>query len=92
VLITVGDALLPPSSNGEDHLRSAMIDCVRKLNGDTRKVVQARYGDGTSCEDIATSVGRSVQGIYAILKRARTALADCVKRIDPSLIRECKDV
>jgi hypothetical protein len=33
-----------------------------------------------------------VQGVYAILKRARTALADCVKRIDPSLIREYKDV
>jgi RNA polymerase sigma-70 factor, ECF subfamily len=88
VLIAVGDAFPAPTEGGEENLRNAMIDCVRKLSGNVRNVIEARYGDGKSCEQIATTIGRSVQGVYAILKRARVTLSDCVKRIEPTVIRE----
>ncbi len=59
-------------------MRSAMADCVAALSGDARRVVEARYCQEHSCEAIAAQVKRSVQAVYAILKRVRQALASCV--------------
>ncbi len=65
-------------------LRTAMAQCVEKLGGDARQVVESRYRDCLSCETIAGRIGRSVQSVYAILKRARVALAACVRDAHPS--------
>jgi RNA polymerase sigma-70 factor (ECF subfamily) len=68
VLARVGEAFEPDP------------DCVGKLAPAARRVVEARWGEGADCEAIARRLGRSVQGVYALLKRARLALADCVDR------------
>lgn len=68
----------PPDALGD--LRAAMAGCLDRLPDDSRSIVTGRYADDLSCEDIAARVGRSVQGVYAVLKRLRLALQDCVER------------
>lgn len=68
----------PPDALGD--LRAAMAGCLDRLPEDSRAIVTGRYRDDLSCEDIAARVGRSVQGVYAVLKRMRLALQDCVER------------
>jgi RNA polymerase sigma-70 factor (ECF subfamily) len=59
-------------------MRVAMAECVSALAGDARTVIEARYCQDLSCEAIAAKVRRSVQAVYAILKRVRVSLAVCV--------------
>ncbi len=59
-------------------MRVAMAECVSALAGDARRVIEARYCQGLTCEAIAAQVQRSVQAVYAILKRVRISLAVCV--------------
>jgi RNA polymerase sigma-70 factor (ECF subfamily) len=78
------DALAPAfeqtaSETGAD-LRQAMADCVDKLPPEARTVVEGRYGSDRSCEELAEEIGRSVQGVYGMLKRLRLALARCVQQ------------
>ena len=64
--------------NRHRRMRVAMAECVSGLKGDARRVIEARYCQDLSCEVIATQIERSVQAIYAILKRVRVSLATCV--------------
>ncbi len=68
-------------------LREALADCVDKLPPSIRAVLESRYREDRSCDDIAARLGRSVQGVYAVLKRARATLADCIARISPPVNR-----
>ena len=61
-------------------LRDVMSACVERLEGVARTVVEARYRENEPCEAIAQRVKRSVQSVYSILKRARSALLECVDR------------
>jgi RNA polymerase sigma-70 factor, ECF subfamily len=63
-----------------DDLQEAMARCVDKLDGDAKRAIQARYRDGLDVPAIAGAIGRSVQGAYAVLKRARLSLEACVER------------
>lgn len=72
------EAVFPlPTDNG---LADAMARCVEKLPADARQAIQGRYGEGLAVPEIATRLGRTVQGVYAVLKRARLALEICVNR------------
>lgn len=64
----------------EDELPEVMARCVEKLGSDARQAVLSRYGEGLDVAQIAARLGRSVQGVYAVLKRARIALEECVAR------------
>ncbi|MHC4914162.1 MAG: sigma-70 family RNA polymerase sigma factor [Planctomycetota bacterium] len=66
--------------DGRQDLRDSLAACMAKLSELARQVIQARYGAGLSCQDIAGKLSRSVQSIYAILKRSRLSLAECVER------------
>jgi RNA polymerase sigma-70 factor, ECF subfamily len=72
------DELDDESVARHSRMRMAMAECVSSLAGDARCVVEARYCENLSCELIATHVKRSVQAVYAMLKRVRLSLADCV--------------
>lgn len=69
-------------------LRDIMAECLDKLQGVARAVVQARYAGGLACEQIARQIHRSVQSVYAILKRARGALSQCVEQARKKDARE----
>jgi RNA polymerase sigma-70 factor (ECF subfamily) len=64
----------------EPDLRDALSRCLGKLSRVAREIVEGRYGEGLACEQIASRLRRSVQSVYAIIKRARMALSECVDR------------
>jgi RNA polymerase sigma-70 factor (ECF subfamily) len=61
-------------------LSEAMAQCLAQLHEAPRGVLEARYGRSLSCEQIAVEMGRTIQSIYALIKRARVSLSDCVDR------------
>jgi RNA polymerase sigma-70 factor (ECF subfamily) len=63
-----------------DH-RAALSACLESLPGESRKLIAMRY-DGTSgnAARLAAHFGRSVQSIYAQIKRIKVALRECVAR------------
>jgi RNA polymerase sigma-70 factor (ECF subfamily) len=66
-----------------DDRRDRMRNCLAKLPPEIRRVVEGRYADGLDCQAIADRIGRSVHSVYAVLKRARLALASCIERAMP---------
>jgi RNA polymerase sigma-70 factor, ECF subfamily len=61
-------------------LSAAMAHCLSQIHEAPREVLEARYGRSRSCEQIAAEMGRTIQSIYALIKRARVSLAECVDR------------
>lgn len=85
VIELVGGHFEPGAPDGLATLREAMASCLSSLPQDQRSIIDGRYRDDLTCEAIAEQVGRSVQGVYAVLKRVRVALQDCVeRRLGPS--------
>lgn len=58
---------------------TALKKCVSKLPAKQKNILNLRYADGMNCEEIAGVVHRSVQGIYAVLKRLKGSLRTCVE-------------
>jgi RNA polymerase sigma-70 factor (ECF subfamily) len=59
--------------------QAALMACLEKLPPRSRRLIVLRY-DGGSAEQLAAAFGRSVQGIYAQVKRIKQALRRCVER------------
>lgn len=61
--------------------RSALMSCLESLPESSRQLIAQRY-DGTTSDmtQLAARFGRSVQGIYARVKRIKAALRECVER------------
>jgi RNA polymerase sigma-70 factor (ECF subfamily) len=53
--------------------------CLEKVGGTMRLVLHWRFLEEAGCDEIARRLGRSVQGAYALIKRARQALRECVQ-------------
>ena len=60
--------------------RDALRACLAKVDGDARRVLELRYGEKFDVTRIARAIGRTVQASYAILKRTKEMLRDCVER------------
>ncbi len=69
-----------PAEAADPRVAASMARCVAELAGDAREAIIGRYRLGLDVPSIAARIGRSVQGTYAVLKRARLALEDCVER------------
>lgn len=86
-LDAVGKQFADEQNNNEDRQRldnmlALLQGCMQKLGSAARRIMEMRYGGekASSCEEIAAMTGKSIQAIYASLKRCREALADCVDR------------
>jgi RNA polymerase sigma-70 factor (ECF subfamily) len=65
----------------EDQHREALLACLEKLSEENRALLMMRYdGSAADAGELASRFGRSVQGIYAMLKRIKAALRVCVQR------------
>ncbi|MBI4565444.1 MAG: hypothetical protein HY716_12190 [Planctomycetes bacterium] len=53
---------------------------MKSLRGLSRKIITLRYGSALDVPQIAGSIGKTVQATYALLKRVRLAIRDCVNR------------
>lgn len=71
----------------DGRLRETLAECVRKLSPNVRAVLECRYRDDCSCEATAARLGRTVQSVYAVLKRARLSLSECIALADSELHR-----
>lgn len=63
-----------------DHRAEALQGCLRKLPEAHRKIVVWRYYEDCGVEEIAAKSERTVEAVYRLLSRIRTALNDCVRR------------
>jgi len=59
--------------------QDALRHCLDGLPSQSRRIVLQRYRDG-DIEVLANRLKRSVQAVYAILKRIKKSLRDCVER------------
>jgi RNA polymerase sigma-70 factor (ECF subfamily) len=61
--------------------RAALTACLENLPGESRKLIAMRYdGRSGNVARLAAHFGRSVQSIYAQIKRIKVALRECVGR------------
>ncbi len=67
------------SETASDDRRAALLACLAAIPERSRKMLGERYA-GWSAESLAARYGRSVQGIYALIKRVKQTLRDCVDR------------
>jgi RNA polymerase sigma-70 factor len=61
--------------------QQALMACLEKLPPASRRLIVLRYdGSVDGADQLAGRFGRSVQGIYAQIKRIKQALRQCVER------------
>jgi RNA polymerase sigma-70 factor (ECF subfamily) len=60
--------------------RDALRECLAKVDGDARRILELRYAEKLEVGRIAGALGRSVQGAYAVLKRTKQLLRECIDR------------
>jgi RNA polymerase sigma-70 factor (ECF subfamily) len=59
----------------------ALMACLEKLPPQSKRLIVMRYdGESGDCTGLARQLGRSVQSIYAQIKRIKIALRNCVER------------
>ena len=58
--------------------RRALAACVERLAPESRRALELRYVSDLPLLAIGTQMGRSEDGIKALLKRLRQSLAECV--------------
>lgn len=59
--------------------REALKQCLQSVPLESRRALTLRYEKVMSCEQIAETLGRSVQGVYALMKRLKSMLKECVE-------------
>ncbi len=60
--------------------RDALLACLEGLPSHSRRLIAMRYDGNTNANTLAARLGRSVQSIYAQVKRIKMALRECVQR------------
>lgn len=60
--------------------RDALRVCLTKVGGDARRILELRYAEKADVSRISREVGRTVQASYAILKRTKQLLRECIDR------------
>jgi RNA polymerase sigma-70 factor (ECF subfamily) len=54
--------------------------CLRGVKGDARRLLDLRYREGHSPQEIARTTGRTPEAIRASLLRVRRSLRECIER------------
>src|SRR5262245_62084987 len=60
--------------------RQALLGCLDLLPVESRQLIVMRYDGTTDASGLAARFGRSVQAIYAMVKRIKQILRECVER------------
>jgi RNA polymerase sigma-70 factor (ECF subfamily) len=63
-----------------DPRRDALRRCLEELGSRGRRILEMRYGEKLEVPRIADLLGRTVQAAYALLKRTKQVLRECVER------------
>lgn len=57
----------------------ALEDCIQKLTGRSRKIIEMRYLQDLTTEQVAEKLGITTNNVFVILHRVRQALRDCIR-------------
>jgi len=68
----------PDVDQSADQL-TALRECVNRLQGVTRNILEMRYGQNQKPAAIAQATGKKIQTIYKTITRAHSALRDCMR-------------
>ncbi len=79
LLLQLADDAEEESAHFED-MRKALNACLRKLPTKHRAMVEARYEEGSTIDNVAKAFRRSAGAITQALFRIRSALWNCVER------------
>jgi RNA polymerase sigma-70 factor, ECF subfamily len=66
------------ATEGNDALE-ALNRCLTQISPNARVILDARYREGLTGEDLANAVGRKFNTVYSALSRVHKALGDCVR-------------
>ncbi|MCA8912725.1 MAG: sigma-70 family RNA polymerase sigma factor [Planctomycetes bacterium] len=66
--------------DGGDRQIDAMAECMRKLQGKARRVVDAYYKEGNSRAATATIMQMTEEGVKTLLRRVKESLRECVEK------------
>lgn len=65
----------------------ALAECLDALPVDARQLLQLRYDEGHSCEEVGARVGLGLDAVYQRLSRLHRSLQRCVEaKLVPTLI------
>lgn len=59
---------------------TALRECLKAVPAAGRRLIEARYGEGKSCPEVAKDAGMAVDAVYQRLSRLHRALRECVER------------
>ena len=59
---------------------NALEHCLGRVKGDAKHLLDLRYRDGRSPQEMAKELGRSSEAMRASLLRVRKALRECIER------------
>ncbi|MEM9185128.1 MAG: sigma-70 family RNA polymerase sigma factor [Planctomycetota bacterium] len=68
-----------PTTEREDR-RQALADCIEKLGGKDRDLIEQCYTRRAPVREVAASLSRTPQSVHNSLKRLRGWLLDCIRR------------
>lgn len=81
ILESVGEALDAAGSETElGRRKDALRTCLEKLAPASRRLVELRYFDGASYQDISATLQRTVGALYVAMNRIQLDLRDCIRR------------
>ena len=61
-------------------MKASLMLCIEKLSDINRKLIEYRYGENKSYDEISRLLNRSREGTKVVLHRIRTSLGACVKK------------
>ena len=77
-LQTLVEARLDDAGGRESERMTALRDCLETLDGPARQLLDARYADGSSLEELAAHLHRKASTVSMQLHRLRSLLAGCI--------------
>lgn len=67
-------------ADGRSHRREALEACLEELPPRSRRLLDLRYVDDLSADEMAQETGTTSGSVRVLLSRVRTALANCIER------------
>lgn len=70
----------PVDDDDGEYRRKALVDCLKSVSPQARKILDFRYTEGLLPPRIAELVSWSIGAVHVQLTKTRNALRDCVQR------------
>lgn len=78
LLDVLAESIADPQDESAQQI--ALRECVNRLQGVTRDILEMRYGQNFKPAAIAEQTGKNIQAIYKTITRAHSSLRDCVNQ------------